>query len=82
MYICLVPFTVMFAYLEATDLEPGSSAVLISPTLPEWGNPRCLLFNYNKFGEDFGALRVLDQNAATMWKDEGKMYCSLLCKYH
>ena len=76
---CLV-FTVaaVYAYLEATDYEPGDFANLVSPLLPFPEEERCLSFQFSAYGNHIGQLNVLDQNGDVIWSFESNSSISML----
>ena len=48
--------------MEATGVEPGMKAQIISPPLTMFGVFKCLSFKFNIYGAHSGHLSLLDEN--------------------
>ena len=57
-----VPPTGNYMLVEATGMEPGLRAQLISPPFSLLDFAKCLTFNFNVFGFNTGSLGILDEN--------------------
>ena len=71
MFVCGVsPRAGAYAYFEADDLEPGDEAVMVSATIPEQMNNRCLSFFFHAGGpnDNRGHFEILDENSNVLWR--------------
>lgn len=58
----LIRLGLTYAVMEASGVEPGLKAQIISPPLTAHGLFKCLSFKFNIYGAHSGTFSVLDEN--------------------
>ena len=60
-------FVGVYCLFEATGVRPNTSAIMISPWIPQADEDRCLHFSFHARGPDVGRLLIVDEFDEAMW---------------